>query len=267
MRSIGTNGEIVSSNNNSDETAKVIAGVIVFVVLLIAFVPKPVWIALGVVAAIAILIGITIWAMSEKQRRRAAAEERAHAAQEERARREKQARIETLGQKNAELVESALAAIGQIVASEASSAGWLGDVDFTVDINAITDSLRKAHELNEVAEKLSVLSNPSDHDRIILEEARSAEEKLEHAAYERVWMIKKCAAEATLVDESLRREREEAKDAEQRAELNAKLSAMLYGIEATPDTTPPESAADGVMARVLAYREIKKSIQHLRNGG
>ena len=35
-------------------------------------------------------------------------------------------------------------------------------------------------------------------------------------------------------DESLRTEREDARTAEQRAELHAKLSSMLYGIEAAP---------------------------------
>lgn len=42
---------------------------------------------------------------------------------------------------------------------------------------------------------------------------------------------------------------------------------MLYGIEATPDTTPTDSAADAVMARVQAYREIKNQIQRARADG
>jgi hypothetical protein len=40
---------------------------------------------------------------------------------------------------------------------------------------------------------------------------------------------------------------------------------MLYGIEAAPDTTPADSAADAVMARVQAYREIKSQIQQFRD--
>ncbi|MCV7434911.1 hypothetical protein [Mycolicibacterium bacteremicum] len=48
------------------------------------------------------------------------------------------------------------------------------------------------------------------------------------------------------IDASLRAEREDAKVAEQRAALYAKL----YGIEAAPDTTPADSAAEAVMARV-----------------
>ncbi len=74
-------------------------------------------------------------------------------------------------------------------------------------------------------------------------------------------MIAKCAREARLVDESLRNERKAARTAEQRAQLHAQLSAMLYGIEAAPDVAPPDSAADAVMARVQAYRDIKNQIQ------
>ena len=40
---------------------------------------------------------------------------------------------------------------------------------------------------------------------------------------------------------------------------------MLYGIEATPDTTPTDSAADGVLLRVQAYRDIKTQIRQIRD--
>ena len=89
---------------------------------LIAVIPKPVWIALGVITGAAILIAVTVWAISEYNKSRAAAEERASVEREaqaaaakrereERARKEKQQRIETLGRENAALVESALAAV------------------------------------------------------------------------------------------------------------------------------------------------------------
>lgn len=266
----------MAKKGSDDGVTKVISGVIVGILVLIALVPKPVWIALGVITAAAILIGVTVWAISEYNKSRAAAEERARverAAQaaaakrerEERARKEKQQRIETLGRENAALVESALAAVKQVGASEAARAGWLGDVDFTADIQAITDKFQKAHALSKVANKLSALDKPSVDDRKILAEAKTTTANLECAAIERVELIRKCATEAHLVDESLRDEREDARTAEQRAELHAKLSAMLYGIEATPDTTPTDSAADAVMARVMAYREIKNQIQQARD--
>ena len=112
---------------------------------------------------------------------------------------------------------------------------------------------------------MSALKKPSLDDRKILSEAETTADNLELAAVQRVKLIGKCAAEAFLIDKSLQNEREEARTAEQRAELHGKLSAMLYGIEATPDTGPTDSAADAVMARVLAYREIKNQIHKARD--
>ena len=110
------------------------------------------------------------------------------------------------------------------------------------------------------------LSNkPCVDDRRILAEAKTTAANLECAAFERVKLIGKCATEARLIDKSLRDEREEARTAEQRAELHGELSAIRYGIEATPDATPTDSAADAVMARVQAYREIKSQIQQARD--
>ena len=73
------------------------------------------------------------------------------------------------------------------------------------------------------------------------------------------------ALEPGHIDESLHAEREDVLVAEQRAELHAKLSAMLYGIAATPAAVAPDSAVDAVMARVQAYREIKNQIQLARD--
>ena len=69
-----------------------------------------------------------------------------------------------------------------------------------------------------------------------------------------------------LIDKSLREEREEAQLAEKREELHGELAAMLYGIEAIPET-PSGSTADAVMARVQAYREIKRQIERARDDG
>ncbi|MDF2471011.1 MAG: hypothetical protein K0Q61_3383 [Rhodococcus erythropolis] len=84
---------------------------------------------------------------------------------------------------------------------------------------------------------------------------------------ERVELIAQCAVEAQLIDMSLHTEREDARIAEQRAELHGRLSAMLYGIEATPDFAPTDSAVEAVMARVRAYREIKQQIEQARGAG
>ena len=255
------------------------AGVLfVFVVVLIAAVPKPVWIALGALAAFMLLAWLGTTAANAAERRRVEAQESARveraaqaaAAQREREQRlrdEKQARVDTLGRQNATLLESALSAVAQVAASEAARAGWLGDIDFSTDIKGITDGFAKAHALGAVTGKLSALDKPSADDRKILAEARTITANLERAAIERVNLIVKCADEAHLIDESLRTEREDARVAEQRAQLHGKLSAMLYGIEAAPDCTPTDSAVETVMARVQAYREIKRQIERVRGDG
>ncbi len=185
------------------------------------------------------------------------------AAKDERSRR-KQRLVAELGSKNAALVESAKAAVKRVTGSEAARAGWLGDVDFTADIAAITDSFRKAHELNDVADQLSTLDNPSANDRKLLADAQRTAADLAATASSRITLIQQCAAEAELVDDSLRKERDDARTAEQRDELQAKLSSMLYGIEATPSMDSGSPAADSVIARVQGYREIKNQIRLVR---
>ncbi|MGV0791665.1 hypothetical protein [Mycolicibacterium sp. XJ1819] len=261
---------------SSDDVGKGIAGLLFFVLFLIAVIPKEVWIFLGLLAGAAIVLGVIVWGLQACEKHRAAAQARAKAERaaqaaaakrerEEKARRQKQHRIDTLGGKNAGLVEWALAAVQRVVSSEAARTGWLGDVDFTADIQGITDKLQKAHGLQKIADKLAALDKPSADDRKILAEAKTTIANLEVAAIGRVELIEKCALEARRVDDSLRTEREDARTAEQRAELHAELSAMLYGIEATPDTASRDSAADAVMARVQAYREIKNQIQQTRD--
>lgn len=262
--------------SNKGSVGGSLGGAFFVVLVFIAMVPKEVWIVLGIIAAVALVVGVVAWIISEEAKRREAAEEQARVeraaqaaadkrAREERARRRKQQRIETLGKDNAALLESALAAVKRVVASEAAREGWLGDVDFTADIKAITDNFQKAYALRKIADKLSALDKPGADDRKLLAEAMTTIANLECAAVDRVELVRRCATEARLIDKSLHNEREEARTAEQRAELHGQLSAMLYGIEATPDTTPTHSAADGVMARVMAYREIKNQIQLARD--
>lgn len=262
----------------SKDSDSAIGGLIVFVIVLIAIVPKQVWIALGITVGVCVLMWVAYKAHAayedrqaearKQQRLREAAEAaRAKREKEERARKSKQRRIDEMGAKNAARIASAQAAVKRVLASEAARAGWLGDVDFNPDIQAVSDKFRKAHALRKVAQDLSALDKPSVEDRKILEEANATVANLESAAIERVELICKCAEEADLIDESLRNERADAKTAEQRAQLHAKLSALLYGIEATPDAIPADSAVDAVMARVQAYQEIKREIRRVRDAG
>lgn len=261
----------MAKNSSEDGCAGVVGGAIFGIFVIISLVPKQVWIALGVVAAVAALVWLGVKGLeafdnqqklAEKQRRAAAA---AQAAAEKRQREEavRQARqklVALVGEERAAVVQAVRTSVQQVQASEAAKAGWLGDVDFTTDVAAITENFGKAYSLRRVADQLSALANPSAEDRKILAEATATAEGLERSANECATLIAKCAVEANKVDQSLRAEREEARTAEQRAELHAKLSAMLYGIEATPTAAPEDSTADAVMARVQAYREIKSQI-------
>lgn len=264
------------SNKGSDDVAKGIGALIFFIFVLVALIPKEIWIALGVIVGGAAFIAMVAWAITANDKRlaakkkrereeRAAREAAAKREREEKRRKEREQRVKSMGAENAALVESALAAVKQVSASEAARTGWLGDVDFTADIQQIADNFQKAHALRKVAEKLSALDKPTADDRRILAEARTTIATLDRAAVASVELIEKCATEARLIDKSLREERKDARTAEQRAELHAKLSGLLYGIEAAPDTSPESSAADAVMARVQAYREIKSQIQHARD--
>jgi hypothetical protein len=55
--------------------------------------------------------------------------------------------------------------------SEAARTGWLGDVDFTADLQGIMDNFRQAHVLRKVAYALSMLESPGADDRRILADA------------------------------------------------------------------------------------------------
>lgn len=266
------------AKDSNDGCINAVGVVITFIIIAIAAIPKEVWIFIGAMAGIAIVLGFVaklISAFHEGREEAQVAEESKQVAQaaakkeqqEERVSQEKQERIQNLGAKNADLVESARIAAKQVAATEAARDGWLGDVDFTPDLDSITDSFQKAHSLRRLASQLTALDKPSVDDRKILTEAKKTASELERVACERVQLIAKCAAEARRIDQSLRTEREDAKTAEQRAKLHGKLSTMLYGIEAAPLASPDDSAAGAVMARVQAYRDIKDQIQRARDDG
>lgn len=266
----------MAGKNSQDGCANVVAGVVVGIIVLVSLVPKTVWIGLGIAVAVGLLAWLAYAGLSalaersaaEEEKRRAAVEAEAVAAERRRvdaARKVKQLLVEMIGEKNASLVQTAKGSVQKVKNSEAARAGWLGDVDFTQDIKGITENFRKAFELRKVGDQLSALDNPGADDRKILDEAKASADHLEQVAIERVKLIGKCANEAQLIDESLRNERKDARTAEQRAELHAKLSAILYGIEAAPAYPVQNTMADTVLARVQAYREIKNQIHSARD--
>ena len=226
------------------------------------------WLVVGWFVGL-VVFGLVFVAVSYRrgvERERLQVEKAQADAAAQRLREERQQRPEVFGPRNAAAFEAALAAVRHVSESEAARGGWLGELDFTADLRSIAENFRKSHQLRKVADKLSVLDNPSTDDRQILAQAETTVANLETTALTRVDLINRCAHEASLIDDSLRRERAEVRTAEERAQLHAKLSGLLYGIEAAPDVTTADSpAADAVIARVQAYREIKKQIQQVRD--
>lgn len=265
----------MASKDSNDGCATVAGGAVIFVIMAIAAIPKEIWIVLGSIVAVVLVMVLVGKAVETYEKSRAEADKRERAAQaaktaadkkqrEEAVRKAKQQLIDKIGEKNALLVQSARTSVKKVKDSEAARAGWLGDVDFTADIMDVIENFAKAQDLRKVADKLGALDNPSADDKRIFTEAKATAEKLEHRGIERVRLIGKCAAETKLIDESLEKERKDARTAEQRAELHAQLNAMLYGIDAAPAATHADSTADAVIARVQAYREIKDQIHQAR---
>lgn len=259
--------------------------VLLFPLYLLLQYPIPFLITVGVITGVVVLIGIAVkWAnrAAEAERRRqeevkrkqqeAARQKKQHAGQrvaaqaaaKRRQQEQEKQRVDAFGKQGAALVKRAIASVQGIKSSEAASTGWLGDVDFTPDLAGIEANFREARDLRRKSDDLSALPKPNDDDRKIIAEAKTTIARLERKSKERVELLERCAAEAHLIDESLRRQREEARLAEKREELHGELAAMLYKVEAIEATTPAESAADAVMARVQAYRDIKGQIERAR---
>ncbi|GAA3970304.1 hypothetical protein [Gordonia caeni] len=240
---------------------------LVAVASVLVAIPAGAWIAIGVIVAVIaviLIVGAAVGSHRERQEALAAAAEAERRAQ---AVAEEKARVARLGKGNAKRVDAAVKAAQQVAESEAAREGWLGEVDFSVDIAEISDGFERAVALRGMADELKRLDAPTADDRRILAEATATVSRLEEAAKKRADLIAKCAVEARLIDESLRKERADAWTAEQRSQLHGELAAMLYGIEAAPPITAGDSGVDRVMARVAGYREVTEQIRLARAEG
>lgn len=193
------------------------------------------------------------------KRREAGAKRR----EEEQDRQQSKRLVEALGKQGVAFMTRARSSVQRIGSTEAARSGWLGDIDFTPDIEEIETNLRQARALRSKSDELSALTKPNEDDRTILAQAKTTTAQLERQINERVKLLEKCASGAVLIDESLRRERDEIQVAAKREELHGELAALLYLSDA-PKVTPAESAADGVIARVQAYKDIKGQIERAR---
>ncbi len=249
-----------------DDGAAVVGLVVLVLGVVVAIaVPKPVWITFAIilVAAGSVVVGTLVRKDFTQRRELRVAAERAIS--EERAQLIKARRRDRLGSENLERLEAAHEAADRVAASEAAAEGWLGEVDFADDLRTIADHFEKSTALRKTATDLTSLADPGPDDRRIVGDARIAAERLEYAANRLADLMIRCADEADLIDDSLRRQRESAENERRRAELHGDLSAMLYGVESTPAEDAAEYDAERVLARVTAYREIVKEIARVRD--
>lgn len=146
--------------------------------------------------------------------------------------------------------------------------GWLGDpdeLDFSPDLVTITTNLEAGAQLRKLAGELRALPDHTDADRERLDAAKRSAEKLWRQANTRAKLLEECSAQARRIDESLKQERDRARIAEQRDDVASRLDAALYGVAATPES-PPSDSADKVIALVAAYQEIKGTLELDRQG-
>ncbi|WP_149480497.1 hypothetical protein [Mycolicibacterium sp. P1-18] len=195
--------------------------------------------------------------------RRAAALAAAQRRLEEQGRTEEKRLIGKYGKPGAMAVMKAKSSVQLLMATEAASTGWLGDVDFASDLEEIEDHFRRIVALRIMVAELTALPKPNSDDRKILADAKATTSRLERKADERVKLLEQCASEARHIEDSLQQERDDARLAAAREKLHGDLAAMIYGAESTAPSSS-ESGADAVIARVQAYREIKGELERAR---
>lgn len=206
-------------------------------------------------------IWIAIYLVLRERARTRPQRERAKAQQKRQAERQ---RVDEFGADGVELMDRADAAVRRIVSSEAATQGWLGELDFTADVSMIADTLRKVTALRTAAAVWAAIPNATADDERMHREAQRAAAQLEAAVAERVKVLHDCSLQAERVDQTLHRQREQAAITQQRDDIRGRLSAMIDGVEMTPNGAPSEST-DAVQARVAAFLELKGIIEEQRS--
>lgn len=128
---------------------------------------------------------------------------------------DRRGRVDELGESAVKLIERAESASKRVMEAEAASMGWLGDpdeLDFSPDLTMITTNLKARAQIRKVAAELKALPDHSDADRERLDAAKRSAGKLWQQANTRAKLLEECAARARRIDESLKQERERARD-------------------------------------------------------
>jgi hypothetical protein len=197
------------------------------------------------------------------EKKRAASEAKRAAARKAVAERK---RVDVFGKDGVGLMDRAELAVNRVMATEAVKEGWLGepgDLDFSVDLALIGETLSRARRIERVAAESKSIPKPNADEIKLLREAERSVKQLRAEATRRVQMLNGCARQARQVDQTLAEEREQARLEALRDDLSRRLAAELYGAEAAASVRMSE-AADHVTAHVAAFRELKGVIDEQR---
>ncbi|MGV0838466.1 hypothetical protein [Mycolicibacterium thermoresistibile] len=191
------------------------------------------------------------------QRERAKLEQRRDAARR---------RLDEFGADGAAMLDEAEAAIARINGTRAATQGWLGQPDFTADVEMIADSLRKITALRSASDEWAALPNPTDEDRAQITDAQRTIGEIKAAVANRLQILQDCADQAEEVDRALEQQHGQHVLAQRRDDLRGRLSALLTGASMTPPPEPSE-ATDLVRSRVAAFHELEATIERHRRPG
>lgn len=204
---------------------------------------------------------------TEGQRREREAAERKQAEQDRkraaaRAAVAERKRVDSLTRSGLALLEQAEELVGEVKATEAARAGWLGepaDLDFSQDISMISDALLQARRIEKLVERTRKLPDPSPDDIAMLRDAEKSVKTLRAEAKHRFKILQDCLEQARGIDRLLAAERRQQELDEQRADARRRLAAELYGVEVRGPERESDTA-DAVAARVAAFRELKNVV-------
>ncbi len=179
-------------------------------------------------------------------------------------------RAAEIGVERASRLERAEIAASRVQRSEAAHCGWLGhvgDIDFTKDLEMISESSTAAAKMDNLIQELWKLPNRSAAEDQMMNDAERRIEQLDGQAEERASLLAACAAKAEQIGESLHAERQQITVEEKRADVTSRMAAALYGT-ATADYSTPSPTADRIPSLVAAFDEVRTllSSERLRDG-
>jgi hypothetical protein len=213
------------------------------------------------------------------QRKVREAAERAQAEQDEKRAAARKAiaerkRVDSFTKDGLALMAKARTAVSTVRATKAARDGWLGDradLDFSADLNLISEALLQARRIEKLAERSKKIPDPGAEDVVMLREAEKTMKTLRTEAKGRVRMIEDCVKQAREIDRLLAEERRQREFDKQRDAGRRQLAAEIYVAEVRSPARHSDTA-DAIVARVQAFRDLKnvvgeKVLREIEAGG